>query len=74
MNWIHSRELDRELLGLLLTAGRSVRITDLFEGLSPRWAEAAAERLEIAGHIRELSGGKLELLPSGRALAGVVPS
>lgn len=70
----HARQLDREFLQLLLAAGKPRTLPELFEGLSPRWAVAACDRCEIAGHVRETVGGAFELLPSGRALAGVVAS
>jgi hypothetical protein len=63
------RALTFELLALLIAANKPVRIRDLFDGFEPQWAIAAAERCVVAGYCREWSGGELELLPAGRALA-----
>jgi EAL domain-containing protein (putative c-di-GMP-specific phosphodiesterase class I) len=46
-----------ELLTLIRDRGaRPVTLADLFGGMEPRWAVEAAERLQIAGAVREVKG------------------
>ena len=55
------RALDLELLTRLRTHGRPATLADIFEGLCPRWAQDAADRLQAAGMLTEDAGGKITL-------------
>ncbi|WP_439628214.1 hypothetical protein [Gemmata sp.] len=52
---------DAELLTRLRDRPRAGTLADLFGGLSPKWASEAADRLEIAGRVKEDEAGRLHL-------------
>jgi len=66
-----SARLDRELLARLAAEAGPVTLPALFrQSWAPRWAEDAADRLILAGRVRELDGGRLEVVAEGRRAAG----
>lgn len=54
--------LDAELLARLRDCDRPASIAEMFDGLTPRWAVDAAERLVIARRLHEDASGRLHLL------------
>lgn len=61
------RRVNERILLYLLAARGPAAIPDLFDGLEPRWADEAADRLILSGEIRE-TRGRLEVVR--RASAG----
>jgi hypothetical protein len=68
MQTIRERQaLDAELLARLRAHGRPATLPEIFGGLSPRWATEAAERLTVAGRVRELADGRLAVVAAPAA-------
>ncbi len=67
-----ARALELELLARLALFVRPVPLVDVFDcepDLVPRWAVEACDRLVIAGKLRELPGGELEVIDHGAVLS-----
>jgi len=60
---------DAEILDRLTRSPQATSLLAMFDGMRPRWAEDAAERLAIAGMIREAPGPgeMIEATATGRA-------
>jgi hypothetical protein len=59
--------------GRLALWGRSVPLAAVFDcaaDLVPGWAMEACDRLVIAGRLRELPGGEMEVVEPGAGLMG----
>ncbi|MDB5310248.1 MAG: hypothetical protein JWO38_4450 [Gemmataceae bacterium] len=59
--------LARELLGRIAAPRAGASVQQLFDGFSPKWAVAAADRLRAAGLIHADANGVLTLTALGRA-------
>ncbi|MCE9562889.1 MAG: hypothetical protein K8U57_12665 [Planctomycetes bacterium] len=53
------KEHDAELLVRIRANATPPTLAALFDGMEPLWAREAAERLQIAGKIREVEGERL---------------
>lgn len=55
------RKNEAELLARLRSRRQPGTLADLFDGLSPRWATEAADRLELDGQVTEDAAGRLHI-------------
>lgn len=58
---IEQRRHEAELLARLRDLRRPPTLTEVFDGLRPRWAIEAADRLQIAGKVTEDESGRLHI-------------